>query len=128
MLTSLTTWYDRRRGARSTIISWLATRLLILTVLVVAERFVVGDVFYYHRKIAALFTVGLDDTLYEYPTPVVWLLWLPYGASFGSRVGYLIAFIAVHAGPGRTVHPGALRQRGSATRPLDRLLARSTCC
>ncbi len=93
MLTSLTAWYDQRRGARSVVISWLATRLLILTVLVVAERFVVGDVFYYHRKIAALFTVGLDDTMYEYPTPVVWLLWLPYGASFGSRVGYLIAFV-----------------------------------
>ena len=53
----------------------------------------VGDVFYYHRKINALFAAGLDRTLYEYPTPVVWILWLPYGASFGSRVGYLIAFV-----------------------------------
>ena len=57
------------------------------------QRFVVGDVFYYHRKINALFAVGLDRTLYEYPTPVVWILWLPYGASFGNRVGYLIAFV-----------------------------------
>ena len=57
------------------------------------ERFVVGDVFYYYRKINTLFTAGLDRTLYEYPTPVVWILWLPYGASFGSRVGYLIAFV-----------------------------------
>ena len=24
---------------------------------------------------------------------MVWILWLPYGASFGSRVGYLIAFV-----------------------------------
>jgi hypothetical protein len=24
---------------------------------------------------------------------VIWILWLPYGASFGSRVGYLIAFV-----------------------------------
>jgi hypothetical protein len=54
---------------------------------------VVGDVFYYYRKINALFTAGLDRTLYEYPTPVVWILWLPYGASFGSRVGYLVAFV-----------------------------------
>jgi hypothetical protein len=53
----------------------------------------VGDVYYYHRKINALFSAGLDRTLYEYPTPVVWILWLPYGASLGNRVGYLVAFI-----------------------------------
>jgi hypothetical protein len=75
------------------VIGWLATRLLILVILAGFERFVVGDVFYYHRKINALFTVGLDHTLYEYPTPVVWILWLPYGASFGSRAGYLVAFV-----------------------------------
>jgi Glycosyltransferase family 87 len=57
------------------------------------ESFVVGDVYYYHRKINALFSAGLDRTLYEYPTPVVWILWLPYGASLGNRVGYLVAFI-----------------------------------
>jgi Glycosyltransferase family 87 len=56
---------------------------------------VVGDVFYYHRKINALFTAGLDRTLYEYPTPVVWILALPYGVAFGSRIGYLIAFIVL---------------------------------
>ena len=75
------------------VIGWLATRLLILLILAGFERFVVGDVFYYHRKINALFTAGLDRTLYEYPTPVVWILWLPYGASFGNRVGYLVAFV-----------------------------------
>jgi hypothetical protein len=30
-----------------------------------------GDVLYWHRKINALFTGGLDRTLYECPTPVV---------------------------------------------------------
>ncbi len=93
MRTSLTAWYDQRRGGRAVVIGWLSTRLLILGVLAVAERFVVGDVFYYHRKIAALFSSGLDRSLNEYPTPVVWILWLPYGAGLGSRVGYLIAFI-----------------------------------
>jgi hypothetical protein len=86
-------WYDAHRGPRAIVIGWLATRLLILVILAAFERFVVGDVFYYHRKINALFTAGLDRTLYEYPTPVVWILWLPYGASFGSRVGYLVAFV-----------------------------------
>ena len=60
MRTQLTDWYDRRRGGRAVVISWLVTRLLIFVVLASAERFVVGDVFYYHRKIAALFSVGLD--------------------------------------------------------------------
>jgi hypothetical protein len=77
------------------IIGWLITRVLMLGILAGFERFVVGDVFYYHRKINALFTAGLDRTLYEYPTPVVWILALPYGAAFGSRVGYLIAFIVL---------------------------------
>ena len=96
MRTQLTDWYDRRRGGRAVVIGWLVTRLLIFVILATkAERFVVGDVFYYHRKIAALFSVGLDHTLNEYPTPVVWILWLPYGATLGSRIGYLIAFIVL---------------------------------
>jgi hypothetical protein len=92
-MSRLAAWYDAHRGARAIVLVWLATRLLILVVLAAFERFVVGDVFYYHRKINALFAVGLDRTLYEYPTPVVWILWLPYGASLGNRVGYLIAFV-----------------------------------
>ena len=92
-MSRLVAWYDAHRGSRAIVLVWLATRLLILLVLAAFERFVVGDVFYYHRKINALFSAGLDRTLFEYPTPVVWILWLPYGASFGSRVGYLIAFV-----------------------------------
>ena len=92
-LARLSTWYESRRGGRTLVAAWLLTRLLVLAVLVAAERFVVGDVFYYHRKISALFDVGLAGTLNEYPTPVVWILWLPYGATGGNRVGYLVAFV-----------------------------------
>jgi len=92
-MSRLAAWYDAHRGPRTIVIGWLSTRLLILVILAAFERFVVGDVFYYYRKINALFTAGLDRTLDEYPTPVVWILWLPYGASFGSRVGYLVAFV-----------------------------------
>jgi hypothetical protein len=92
-MSRLAAWYDAHRGPRAIVIGWLATRLLMLLILAGFERFVVGDVFYYHRKINALFTAGLDRTFYEYPTPVVWILWLPYGASLGSRVGYLVAFV-----------------------------------
>lgn len=90
---ALTTWYDARRGASSVVLSWLVTRAAILVVLAVAERFVVGDVFYYHRKISGLASAGLAGTLNEYPTPVTWLLWLPYGVTGGHRTGYLVAFI-----------------------------------
>ena len=92
-MSRLVAWYDAHRGPRTIVIGWFITRLLMLVILASFERFVVGDVFYYHQKISALFTVGLDRTLFEYPTPVVWILWLPYGASFGNRVGYLVAFV-----------------------------------
>ena len=51
------------------VISWLVTRLLMLVVLATPERFVVGDVFYYYRKIAALFSVGLDQDAERVPDP-----------------------------------------------------------
>jgi len=92
-MSRLVAWYDAHRGPRMIVIGWLITRLLMLVILASFESFVVGDVYYYHRKINALFSAGLDRTLYEYPTPVVWILWLPYGASLGNRVGYLVAFI-----------------------------------
>jgi hypothetical protein len=92
-MSRLVAWYDARRGPRMIAIVWLITRLLMLVILASFERFVVGDVYYYHRKISGMFTAGLDQTLFEYPTPVVWILWLPYGASLGNRVGYLVAFV-----------------------------------
>jgi hypothetical protein len=95
-LSRLNAWYDAHRGARSIVVGWLVTRTLSLLILATkAERFMVGDVYYYHRKLRALFDVGLDQTLNEYPTPVVWILLLPYGATGGSRVGYLVAFLAI---------------------------------
>jgi len=92
-MSRLIAWYDGRRGPRMIAIVWLITRLLMLVILASFERFVVGDVYYYHRKISGMFTAGLDQTLFEYPTPVVWILSLPYGASLGNRVGYLVAFV-----------------------------------
>ncbi|MFP5282628.1 MAG: glycosyltransferase 87 family protein [Actinomycetes bacterium] len=87
-------WYDRPRSGTAVAVAWLVTRLLTLGILATFERFVVGDVFYYWRKIRAMGDVGLANTLVEYPTPVVWLLTVPYGLGGGTRVGYLIAFVA----------------------------------
>jgi hypothetical protein len=95
LLSRAAAWYDQRRGGATALTAWILTRLLILLLMATAERFVVGDVFYYHRKIRALFDVGLERTLNEYPTPVTWILWLPYGVTGGNRVGYLVAFIVL---------------------------------
>lgn len=86
-------WLDARRGGTSVVVGWLVSRLLMLAILATVESIIVGDVNYYHRKIQAMFNVGLSETFYEYPTPVAWILWLPYGVSGGNRTGYLVAFI-----------------------------------
>jgi hypothetical protein len=91
----VTSWYDRHRGGRAVVVGWVASRVLILVFLATVDRIVVGDVFYYWRKIEAMFDVGLAKTLNEYPTPVAWILWLPHAVTGGSRIGYLIAFIAL---------------------------------
>ncbi|MGI8457940.1 MAG: glycosyltransferase 87 family protein [Propionibacteriaceae bacterium] len=90
--------WDDRRGGVSVVVGWVLTRALMFVLLALPESFVVGDVYYYWRKIATLWSVGLPSTLNEYPTPVVWLLTLPYVASAGARVGYLVAFIVLMVG------------------------------
>jgi glycosyl transferase family 87 len=86
-------WWDARRSGKTVVIAWVVTRLLMLGILAAFESFIVGDVYYYHRKIVGLFEVGLPGTLMEYPTPVVWILSLPYGVGLGHGPAYLVAFI-----------------------------------
>lgn len=81
--------------AGGVIIGWLLSRAVMVALAFTVEWIATGDVDYYWRKIAALFEVGLPLTLNEYPTPVVWLLTVPYGAGFGTDLGYLIAFIGL---------------------------------
>jgi hypothetical protein len=83
------------RDGRRVLGLWLLTRALSIVVLSTAERLVVGDVYYYWRKVSALAEAGLPGTLREYPTPVVWFLSLPHVAGGGSRVGYLVAFVVL---------------------------------
>jgi 4-amino-4-deoxy-L-arabinose transferase-like glycosyltransferase len=94
VLSGLSAWYDQRRGGRTLLAAWILTRLLILLVMLLEARFG-SDVSYYHRKVQALFDVGLERTFNEYPTPVTWILWLPYGVTGGSRAGYFAGFVAL---------------------------------
>ncbi|QDP97075.1 DUF2029 domain-containing protein [Microlunatus elymi] len=71
------------------------TRAIMVLLALTIENVATGDVSYYWRKIDALGHVGLAETLNEYPTPVVWMLAIPYAIGFGSQTGYLIAFIAL---------------------------------
>lgn len=86
-------WWDAHRSGRTIIVAWVLTRLAMIAILAAFEAFIVGDVFYYQRKIAGLFEVGLAGTLNEYPTPVVWILTVPYGLSFGDKWGYVVVFV-----------------------------------
>ena len=74
----------RRHDALRVAGLWVLTRALAMVVLATSERLVVGDVFYYWRRIDALAQTGLGATLREYPTPVVWFLTLPQVA--GGRL------------------------------------------
>ena len=85
----------RRGGAPAVIGLWVLTRALAMVILTTGERIVLGDVFYYWRRISGLAEAGLPGTLREYPTPVVWFLSLPQVAGGGSRTGYLVAFIVL---------------------------------
>ena len=54
-----------------------------------------GDVVYYYESIQALFHgIPASEILVEYPTPLVWLLSIPYLLSFGTRTGYIVTYIA----------------------------------
>ncbi|GAA3620497.1 glycosyltransferase family 87 protein [Microlunatus ginsengisoli] len=94
MLGRIQDWFDRRGNGWTVLGGWILTRILILLIFALFERFVIGDVYYYHRKIVAMFDVGLPQTLNEYPTPVAWILTIPYVLGAGTQTGYAIAFIA----------------------------------
>ncbi|SDE18914.1 glycosyltransferase 87 family protein [Auraticoccus monumenti] len=75
--------------------AWVATRALMLLAWALFEGEATGDVLYYHRRIGGLAEAGLAGTLIEYPTPVVWVLSLPWGLGAGTQAGYLAVFVAM---------------------------------
>ncbi|MGJ6979397.1 glycosyltransferase 87 family protein [Aestuariimicrobium soli] len=74
---------------------WLIARIAVFAVWLIAAPSTQGDVVYYYDKVRALFEVGPRQTLVEYPTPVIWLLLIPYYLGFTTRLGYVIVFVVV---------------------------------
>ena len=82
------------QSPRNLLTAWLGARLLVFTIWLAAAPSTQGDVIYYWNRIDQLPEMGPEQTLTEYPTPVIWLLQVPYLLGGGSRIGYVIAFVA----------------------------------
>lgn len=95
MLGRVQDWFDRHGSGWTVILGWILTRAVMMLIFATLESFVIGDVSYYDFKIYHLFSdTPLAQTLNEYPTPVVWILSIPYVLGAGTQLGYAIAFIA----------------------------------
>ncbi|MGJ3509154.1 glycosyltransferase 87 family protein [Enemella sp. A6] len=79
---------------RPLIIIWAVSRLLTLAIWAFLFQHVMGDVNYYWRKLNMMGQVGLDNTLIEYPTPVVGLLGIPWLLGGASQYFYVAFFIS----------------------------------
>ncbi|MDR1512003.1 MAG: DUF2029 domain-containing protein [Propionibacteriaceae bacterium] len=76
---------------------WLATRGVTFAVWALFGLNPQGDVTYYWENIDQLFDgrSGPRDVFPEYPTPLIWVLAIPYLLGFGSLTGFQIAFIGL---------------------------------
>lgn len=74
--------------------TWIVTRLLICGAWLPMVASGPNDVLYYFERIQLLARFGPGWTLLEYPTPVIWLLYIPYLLGFGTYLGYLVVFAA----------------------------------
>ena len=69
-------------------------RAVIAWTWVVAEEVALGDVPYYWSRISDLAEVGIEMTMREYPTPMVWLFSIPHALSDGSLESFAAWFVA----------------------------------
>ncbi|SDT36592.1 glycosyltransferase family 87 protein [Microlunatus soli] len=89
------TGQSRIRAGLEVVLPWLVSRAIMVLLAATIEHVATGDVNYYYGKIDALSNAGLSQTLNEYPTPVVWMLSIPYALGIGRQGGYQIAFIGL---------------------------------
>ncbi|QGF24443.1 glycosyltransferase 87 family protein [Raineyella fluvialis] len=74
---------------------WVGSRLTMLALFFSVELTVWWDVYYYFTKVTNLPQAGLSGTLLEYPTPVVWLLQLPFLLGGGDQTAYVAVFMVM---------------------------------
>ncbi|MDR1214117.1 MAG: DUF2029 domain-containing protein [Propionibacteriaceae bacterium] len=87
----------RLTTGRKAVACWAITRGIIFAFWGLFGFYPQGDVDYYYRSIRRLF-LGLitpEQTLIEYPTPLIWILSLPYLIGAGNKTGFLFAFIVL---------------------------------
>ena len=84
---------ERLQSGRFLLFFWFGCRLLVFVIWAFVAPGTQGDVVYYYERIQVLFSHGPADTLKEYPTPVIWILALPYLLSFGHQTGYVTVFV-----------------------------------
>lgn len=71
------------------------TRAAIAVNWVWIQSFRPGDVPYYWQRASSLPTLGMAQSLQEYPTPMAWVLTWPQAVGGGSHSAYLFWFVAL---------------------------------
>ena len=75
---------------------WLGTRAGLFGIWALVGFRTQGDVVYYYESIFKLFHgTPASQVLVEYPTPLIWVLSAPYLLGFGTRIGYIIAYVTL---------------------------------
>lgn len=88
-------WFtpERLASGRFLLFVWFLARLIVFSVWAFITPSTQGDVLYYYGAIQSMFASGPTQIMPEYPTPVLWILSVPYLAGFGTSKGYVVAFV-----------------------------------
>lgn len=89
---------ERLNSTRFLILFWVGARVLVFAIWLIFFPSTQGDVLYYFNRVDGLFQVGPEQTLQEYPTPVIWFLSLPWVLGLGTAVGYVAVFVVIVLG------------------------------
>lgn len=84
---------ERLNSVRFLLLFWFLTRLAVFLTWGIFTPSTQGDVIYYYNGIQRMFLVGPEQTMQEYPTPVLWMLTLPWITGLGTATGYVISFV-----------------------------------
>jgi len=99
--------------------AWFITRLTVLLIWAIFYVTSKGDVTYYYNEISQMQQVGAAGTLVEYPTPVIWIMLIPWYLGAKTLTGYVFVFVtimlALDAGFSLTLWRFGGRLRGVAT-------------